>query len=85
MVSVVLIQQQDTEIDSRSSSEVMNSLIADVQKAMQADNKRGGIAVDTHENGVSEIEANEGQPELVQSIGYEIDYRHAKDDPTKAA
>lgn len=83
-VSVVLIQQQDTDQDARSASEIMNSLIADVQTAMQVDHRRGGVAIDTTESGIGEMNVEEGQPELVQSLGYRIAYRHHRTNPTIA-
>lgn len=85
LVSVVLIQQQDTDIDAKSASEIMNSLIADVQTAMQVDHRRGGVALDTTEIGIGEMNVEEGQPELVQSLAYRITYRHERNDPTAAA
>lgn len=84
-VSVVLIQQQDTDVDAKSASELMNSLIADVQRAMQVDHRRGGVAIDTTESGIGDMNVDEGQPELVQTIGYRIAYRHLRNDPTEAA
>ena len=82
-VSVVLIQQQDTDVDAKSASELMNSLIADVQRAMQVDHRRGGVAIDTTESGIGDMNVDEGQPELVQTIGYRIAYRHLRTDPTE--
>lgn len=81
-VSVVLIHRHDQEMDPRSSAAVMNSLIQDVQKAMQVDDRRGGLAITTEEVGVGELDAEEGQPELVQTVGYRIRYRHRRTDPT---
>lgn len=83
-ISVVLVQQQDSDIDGRSASELMNSLIADVQEAMQVDHRRGGVALDTAEVGIGEMNVEEGQPELVQSIGYRIAYRHQRMSPAIA-
>lgn len=83
-LSVVLVQQQNTDEDGRSASEVMNSLLADVQKAMQVDHTRGGVALDTEEIGVGDLDAEEGQPELVQTVSYRIRYRHRRTDPTIA-
>lgn len=85
MVSVVLIHRQDTDTDARAASELMNSLLADVQRAMQVDHTRGGVALDTTEIGIGELNVEEGQPELVQSIAYRIAYRHERRDPTRAA
>ena len=82
-VGVVLVVQQDEDTDARSASEVMNSLIADVQKAMQVDYARGGYAIDTHEHGISAVQIEEGQPELSSTVAYRIDYRHRRTDPTQ--
>lgn len=81
-LSVVVIHRQDPAVDTRSASEVMNSLIADVQKAMQVDQTRGGLAINTIEQGIGEIDVQEGEPELVQAISYRILYRHRRVDPT---
>lgn len=85
MVAVGLMVEQDESTDARSASEVMNALIADVQKIMSVDVSRGGIAVNTEETGVREVEAEEGQPSLNTVIDYKISYRHALTDPTLAA
>lgn len=83
-VSVVLIHRQDLDTDARSATELMNTIIADVQKAMQVDHTRGGLALDTNEAGIGEMDVEDGQPELVQTIGYRIQYRHRRTDPTIA-
>ncbi len=80
---VVLIVQQDEDQDARSASEVMNSLIADVQKALQVDYQRGGHAIDTKEVGISPIQVEEGEPVLSCSLAYRIQYRHCRTDPTQ--
>jgi len=83
-VGVVLVVQQDEEIDARSASEAMNSLIADVQKKMQEDFSRGGLAVNTEETGVSPVQIEEGLPILSATVAYRIAYRHRRTDPTIA-
>ena len=82
-VGVVLLVQQDEVIDDRSASESMNSLIADVQKAMQVDAQRGGVAIDTHEVSVSAVQQEEGQPVLSCVLAYRLNYRHRRTDPTQ--
>ncbi len=82
-VGVVLVVQQDQDTDARSASEVMNSLIADVQKAMQVDYQRGGLAIDTNEQSVSAIQQDEGMPTLSSVLAYRIDYRHRRTDPAQ--
>lgn len=81
-VGVVLVVQQDEDTDSRSASEAMNSLIADVQKAMQVDYSRGGLAVNTEETSVSAVQIEEGMPVLSSTVAYRITYRHRRTDPT---
>jgi hypothetical protein len=81
-ISVVIISQQDEETDARSAAEVMNSLAQDVQKAMQLDPTRGGLAIDTKETGIGEMDVEEGQPEILRTIGFRIAYRHRRTDPS---
>jgi hypothetical protein len=81
-VGVVVVVQQDETVDARSASEVMNSLIADVQKAVQVDYSRGGLAINTEETSVSAVQIEEGMPVLSSTIVYEITYRHRRTDPT---
>ena len=83
-VGVVLVVQQDDAIDARSASEVMNSLVADVQRKLQEDFRRGDLALNTVEQAVSAIEQQEGQPQLACTIEYSIPYRHSRLDPTLA-
>ena len=83
-VGVVLVVQQDDAIDARSASEAMNSLIADVQKKMQADERRGDLAVNTVETGVSPVQIEEGMPILTATVAYRLSYRHSRLDPTLA-
>ena len=83
-VGVVLVVQQDEDSDARSASEVMNSLVADVQKKLQEDYGRGGVAINTVEQAVSAIQQEEGQPILSCVIDYSVRYRHSRLDPTIA-
>lgn len=82
-VNLVLIHRQDEETDARPATEVMNSLVADVQKAMLGGERfqRGGHALDTKEIGIGELNVEEGQPELVQTVAFQVQYRHRYDDP----
>lgn len=83
-VGVVLVVQQDTDIDARSASEVMNSLVADVQKKMQEDYRRGDLAVNTEETSVSAVQIDEGMSVLSCTVAYRIAYRHSRLDPAIA-
>jgi len=83
-VGIVLLVQQDEDTDAKSASEVMNSLIADVQEALQLDVRRGDLAVNTEETSVSPVQIEEGQPMLSCTVAYRISYRHSRLDPTQA-
>lgn len=83
-VGVVLIVQQETDIDARSASEVMNSLVADVQRKLQEDYRRGELALNTEETGVSPVQIEDGMPILSCTVAYRISYRHSRLDPTVA-
>lgn len=84
-VGIVLTIQQDENEDARSASEVMNAVIADVQKKLQEDERRNNLAVGTEEIAVSAVEIEEGLPVLRATLAYRIKYRHARLDPTVAA
>lgn len=84
-VGLMVITRQDLSTDTKSASEVMNGLLADIQKVMQVDPTRGGYALDTDEVSIGPIEAEEGQPELVSTVAYSIRYRHRRTDPTQRA
>ena len=83
-VGIVLTIQQDESEDARSASEVMNAVIADVQKKLQEDERRGNLAVNTEEMAVSAVEIEEGLPVLRATLAYRITYRHGRLDPTLA-
>lgn len=80
-VGIVLDLVQDLAEDARSASEAMNELLADVQRAMEADVSRGGWALNTEEIGIDPVLAIEGKSKLVSVIGYRIRYRHQRTDP----
>ena len=80
---VIIAQQADAET-AMSASELMNSLEADVRRAINADPTRGGVAVNTEETQAGETDVQIGMPELRRVLGYDIRYRHRRTDPTIA-
>ncbi len=80
-MGIVLELVQDEAEDARSASEAMNELLADVQRAMEADVSRGSLALNTEEIGIDPVLAIEGKSKLVCVIGYRITYRHRRIDP----
>lgn len=83
-VGIVLMAQQDEETESRSASELLSSLIADVQKKVMEDYRRGNLAINTAEVSVGAFDIEEGQPLLMPTLAYRIHYRHSLTDPTVA-
>lgn len=83
-VDLVLIGRQDVSSDSRSASTYMNTFEVDIRKALQIDETRGGLAVNTEETQANENDVQIGMPELRRVIGYDIRYRHRRTDPTIA-
>lgn len=81
-VFVVVQTRHDEAIDTRASDEILNTLRADVEKAMMVDHTRGGFAIDTHPPSSTALDTEEGQPEIASLMQFQIDYRHARQDPT---
>ena len=81
-VYLAVITRQDETIDTRSGAEVMNSIVADVEKAMVADFTRGGNSIDTKIISSDPIDVQDGEPELGVLMQFEIIYRHGRTDPT---
>lgn len=69
------------EDGTKSSDEILNSLLGDVEKALVADITRGGYAVDTNITGNLPFETVQGQPQIGISIEIEIVYQHQISDP----
>ncbi len=84
MVGVRLIAQQDTDVDARSASELLNGMLGDVQKKLQEDYRRGDLAINTEEVHVEPVQFDEAVPALYLDIMYRIHYRHSRVDPTVA-
>jgi len=63
------------ESDTRSSDEILDSLLGDVEKALMIDITRGGYAIDTNVLRNYPFQAIEGQPSIGISIDLEIIYQ----------
>lgn len=81
-VYVIIGTRQDEETDPKWADEVVNSLLGDVQRAMQVDPTRGGLAIDTIEGSNGPMPVEEGMTALETFQEYTIDYRHSRTDPT---
>lgn len=72
------------ETDSRSSDEILNSLLGDVEKALMADITRGGYAINTEILRNVPFQSIEGQPAIGISIELSVIYQHQLTDPAQA-
>ncbi len=72
------------ETDTRSSDEILDSLLGDVEKALMADITRGGHAINTKILRNYPFQAVQGQPSIGISIEIEITYQHQLTDPAVA-
>lgn len=78
----VLLYARQEPTDTKSGDEVINSLQADVEKALATTYTRGGKAIDTKEVGNGRLDPEDGVPELNRLLIYELHYRHRREDPT---
>lgn len=70
--------------DTSNADEVMNSLLGDVEKAWTTDVTCGGHALDSHLTSSDPIAVEEGEPDLMQLMTFEVSYRHRMTDPKTA-
>lgn len=80
-IFLTVVTRHDETADSRYSEEIMNSLRADIERAMMADTRRGENAIDTNIKRLGEIEIQEGEPEIAAEMEFEIHYRTLRTDP----
>jgi hypothetical protein len=83
-VDLLLIVVHDPATDARESDEVMNSFLADVQKAMLTDRSRGGYAVDTKLLGSEPLDVEDSNTDVQQVCSWEVHYRHSNTNPAVA-
>lgn len=83
-IDLLLIVVHDEATDARQSDEVMNSFLADVQKAMLVDRTRGGYAVETNLTGSEPLDVEDAQRDIEQVVSWEVQYRHSATDPCVA-
>lgn len=79
---LLLLHRIDEATETRSGDEIMNLFTADVQQAMLAAPRRGEYATDTREVGSEPVESEDGVPDLMRILEFEVHYRRRRDDPT---
>ncbi len=78
------VRQNETESAATPTDKILNSLLGDIKRALQADVTRAGNAVDTEITDIETFETIEGQQHAGLIITVEIEYRHKQQDPQVA-
>ena len=76
----ILVWARDAE-GGADTDTVVNSLVLDIEKALMADESRGGNAVDTNVTDVEPLDSDEGQPFCGAILEVDIHFRHLVTDP----
>jgi len=83
-VHLDVLTKQDLDTDSRQGDEIMNSLEADIERALQVDPQRGGNAVDTDTLEVMPLaveEDEDGLTDINSIMSFRVDYRQNRKNP----
>lgn len=81
---LVILTQHNKSVDARSTSQVINSILADVKKAIFTDVTRGSVARNTNPSGTSPIFVEENGEGCGVVLAIEVQYSHPYDDPYTA-
>ena len=82
-VYIGIFIKHDSNADSKDTDELINSFLADIEKALMADVTRGGYAESTFCTGNSIFQTAEGQANAGIFIEVEIIYNHYRNDPAQ--
>lgn len=78
---LVPITRHDEVADTRSSAEILNSLVADVEQCIIADRTCGGLAIQTDPPSYLETELEANEPHLSKALRFEVVYEHVHNNP----
>lgn len=83
LLEVILIVATgiDEESDARSGSEVLNSLIADIEQAVGEDETWGQLALMTSPPEYVRLDVDAETPHLSRGLRIEVTYEHERGDP----
>lgn len=77
----VIVTRVDEEVDARSGGEVLNSLVADVEKRLGASQTWDGLAMMTDPPEYLEVNVEATVPHLSRGLRTEIVYEHLRANP----
>jgi len=83
LLAVVITRQDesDTSTDMRSGGELLNSLVADMEKVVATNRTWDGLAIQTDPPSYSEVEMDATVPHLARAVRFEVLYEHVRTDP----
>lgn len=83
-ITLVIVTRQDetaTSADTRSGGEMLNSLVADIEKRIAASANWDGLALMTDPPSYLDIEFDATTPHLARGMRFETVYEHLRADP----
>ena len=87
LLAVVIARQDesDTSTDLRSGGEMLNSLVADIERAVATNRTWDGLAMQTDPPSYSEVEMDATVPHLARAVRFEVIYEHVRHGPSQPA
>jgi hypothetical protein len=83
LMAVVVTRQDEsaTSADLRSGGEIVNSLVADMEKVLANNRTWDGLAIQTDPPSYLEVEIEASTPHLARAVRVEVIYEHLRVDP----
>lgn len=80
-IVMVPITRHDEVADSRSGGEILNSLVADIERCVATNRTWDGLAMQTDPPNYLETELDAVEPHLSKGVRFEVVYEHVRTDP----
>ena len=80
-LEVVIVTGVDQEVDQRSGSEIINSIMADVESAIGQHERWDGLAIMTEPPDYTTRDVDQETPQLHRGLRYLIHFEHLRGNP----
>lgn len=80
-VVLVPITRHDEAADPRSGGEILNSLVADIERCVAENRTWDGLAIQTDPPAYLETELEAVEPHLSKGLRFEVVYEHVRTNP----
>ena len=77
----VVVTRQDEVNDPRSGGEILNSLVADIEKQLATNQKWDGLAIMTDPPSYLEVDVEAMTPHLSRGMRFETTFEHLRTNP----